>query len=369
MRSSWHTQRLLVLGLVSASLVACGDPVSSTVNSTSHISPDFDYSRIEVVLDHDFGITRPGRKHSHRFEVFNSSNEDWTIKSLRTTCSCTVASVSSDVISAGASGFVTVNYVAGGKTNDDRRKVSIEFREPNTPIMHLSVNAMIREDLAIKPEEVAVDLQLEGAVSTVYAYAHNFTDSRWDGLEVKSSLDAISVAIDEVPRSNAPVVPGESRQEWRLSISVNPTGLESGQHIAELSVTPSCSAVNAQIKQNFLVHLRVAPPVTVIPSKLFFGKVGVNCVSTRQIKLIFSLESKPEHPDMISFSNDLVSDQLSVACVDQSNRILSFNATLQTVVTSNAEDIVNGSLYVESKDHRFAPLIIPIVFQKAVQQD
>src|SRR5688500_6103660 len=88
----------LTLGLLA--LVGTGAGCSAELGATpareSQGSQVIEDGAVELV--HDFGVVLPQAKHSHSFTVRNTSAKPWTLASIRSGCTCTVAKVSNEII-------------------------------------------------------------------------------------------------------------------------------------------------------------------------------------------------------------------------------------------------------------------------------
>jgi hypothetical protein len=79
---------------------------------------------------HDFGEIEAGKQVSYAFEFKNQGNTPLSIETTRTTCGCTAAQFSADLIAPGATGTIIVSF--DGQIplgNRFKKKIKVYFKE------------------------------------------------------------------------------------------------------------------------------------------------------------------------------------------------------------------------------------------------
>jgi hypothetical protein len=86
-----------------------------------------------IALKHDFGVIQPKGLRTCSFEVVNPSQTTWTFSHFQTSCRCTVAEVSQEVIAPGGKTRVDLSYKPPDEVMDDHRTVSLVFKGVHAP--------------------------------------------------------------------------------------------------------------------------------------------------------------------------------------------------------------------------------------------
>lgn len=100
--------------------------------------------RISFVQNsHDFGRVLQGKTVEHTFIFENRGTEDLLIKEVTTSCGCTAALVSSNVIKPGETGQIRVSYDSQGRAGKVSRTISVVSNDPVETIKELTITAMV----------------------------------------------------------------------------------------------------------------------------------------------------------------------------------------------------------------------------------
>lgn len=98
--------------------------------------------RISFTQDtHDFGRVIQGKTVEYTFTFENKGHEDLIIKDVTTSCGCTAALVSNDVIKPGEKGEVKVSYDSQGRAGKVLRTITIISNDPVEPSKEITIIA------------------------------------------------------------------------------------------------------------------------------------------------------------------------------------------------------------------------------------
>ncbi|CAG0966392.1 DUF1573 domain-containing protein [Geobacter sp.] len=102
----------------------------------------------------DFGTIPQGKKLDYVFRLINKGDAPLTITKTRTSCGCTVASVSSKTIAPGKSTELKITFDSasfGGKVS---KTITVESNDPATPTTTLTIKGTINEELVVTPRQL-----------------------------------------------------------------------------------------------------------------------------------------------------------------------------------------------------------------------
>ena len=114
---------------------------------------------------HDFGAMEVNGRGSHTFVFQNTSEAPLMIKTKSTTCKCTVSQLDQDVVPAGGSRDVTLEWNPVGTSMDFNERAEIETNDPYHPIVELTIHGRVLRALAPVPRSIS--LQRHSASKTV----------------------------------------------------------------------------------------------------------------------------------------------------------------------------------------------------------
>ena len=296
------------LGLVGLVVMGCGDaklPAPTSLDRSSALATATPHTAIMDASDetesengshvHNFGVLRPREVVEHWFTVENPTNETWTFDRADTTCRCTTFRQTSQNIAAGTSESVAVTYTAADKTLDEERAVTISFKEPQTPRIRLTVKAQVRAPLTITPAEMSFTTVGRGQTPNGTFEVRNFDDQDWATPDVRVADEWLSAKVFAVKASTtatrATRPNGSPRQIWRVVVTATTAALPSGN--VRSSVYISTKGGSEHFREHVAVELKILPPVTVIPSRLFFGRITVGEQTVRKVTVRFSPDLVP----------------------------------------------------------------------------
>lgn len=147
------------------------------------------------IVEHDFGILRPGTEVSHEFPIHNTGTRAVTVHEVQTTCSCTVAEVSSTRISPGKSESITVSYKSGELPSDDRRQVIVLFEEPWAHPTALAISAKVRNPLTPSKDRIAFGRIGHGDSASSVLEIQNFSEMDWQSITTTCTANWLTISV------------------------------------------------------------------------------------------------------------------------------------------------------------------------------
>jgi len=92
-----------------------------------------------------FGKVKEGKVVEYTFNFGNSGNSTLKIKDIKTSCGCTAALVSSEVLKPGEQGTLKVELDTSNRNGKMSRTITIESNDPRDPKKILTVYADIQQ--------------------------------------------------------------------------------------------------------------------------------------------------------------------------------------------------------------------------------
>jgi hypothetical protein len=168
---------------------------------------------------HDFGPVDKTAKLTHEFEIRNEGNAELRIREARADCACAVTTFD-QTIAAAASGKVSVVLDPVDLLGPVSKVVTVFTNDPAAPEVQLTLKAVVRPALLMKPGYVRylyVQQEQTGVV-TQTVWAADAADFRV--VAVKSPYSFVKTAFWEAkPEERLPDHPGK---QWRISTTIEP---------------------------------------------------------------------------------------------------------------------------------------------------
>lgn len=103
--------------------------------------PELNFPEVE----HDFGSVYEGEVVDYTFKFENTGKAELKIKDIRTSCGCTAALVSNEVLAPGESGTLKVELDTSDRSGKMSRTITIQSNDPIRPQKVLTVYANIQK--------------------------------------------------------------------------------------------------------------------------------------------------------------------------------------------------------------------------------
>ena len=208
----------------------------------------------------DFGVIARGSDARQTVTIKNMSRSTVHISSVRTTCGCSAARPSQELLKPGESSIVEVTMDTRKFTRRKDSNVIVTFDQPAIKSVTVPITSYIRTDVVVTPGSVvlgAVEVGTKEKKTIKIAYAGR---PEWKIREVKSSAKFIKASVRET-----------SRDAGRVNYSLDVELLEDApagkiQHVVTL-VTDDASNPYVPI----LVSGSVEADITVTPHVVQFG--------------------------------------------------------------------------------------------------
>ena len=117
-------------------------------------------------LLHDFGTVEQGDQVNHLFKFTNQGSRDLRIESVKTSCGCTAAVISSEVTAPGQEGTISATFDTSKFFGDRVKTVSVHSNDPLQPVTTLTLQGAIAVEVTIEPAQLYLGRVRRGADAT-----------------------------------------------------------------------------------------------------------------------------------------------------------------------------------------------------------
>lgn len=155
------------------------------------------------ITSHDFGTVPQGAKSEFRFKITNKYEEDVHIRTVRSSCGCTIPRIdkSIDTLKTYQEGAVVCEFNTRAFVGPKSAVVTVVFDRPFYGEMQLNVKGNIRSDIATNPGEIKfgeVDAGTEKLTTVNISYAGT---KDWRIEDVRSANQNLRVKLMQTPSS------------------------------------------------------------------------------------------------------------------------------------------------------------------------
>lgn len=223
---------------------------------------------------HDFGVIARGAEAVYRFKITNNTNSQVHIAKASTTCGCTAASPSKDLLEVGEVAYIEVSMNTRKFTRLKESNLIVTFDLPAIAEVRLPIKAYIRTDVVLTPGMVNF-----GAVPTgepaqkviKIAYAGR---PDWKIEKVVSKNPHITAKVTEINRD-------AGRVNYDLVVDLK--GDTPAGDLRDQLVLITDDAKSPEVP--VLIEGRVEAEVTVSPRNISFGVLNVGEKKTKNVVL------------------------------------------------------------------------------------
>jgi hypothetical protein len=206
---------------------------------------------------HDFGVVARGAKVEHRFIVENVYEEDANIKSVTSSCGCSLPQINRKALKTWEKAEILVTLDTRGFLGRKDATITVEFDKPFSAEVQLHIHAYSRSDIVVQPGAISFNSVSQGEeakqdVIITYAGRDDWRLAKLEcanpaiqatAIETRRSAGQVSYSMSVRLKPNAP--PGYFRDQlvlvtndYDVRAARVPVTVE-GLVMAALSVQPS----------------------------------------------------------------------------------------------------------------------------------
>jgi hypothetical protein len=149
---------------------------------------------------YDFGRVEQGHTVTHLFRFTNQGQGDLRIEQVKTSCGCTAAVISSQVIPAGGEGAISATFDTHRFFGEKAKTITVYSNDPIQPRTTLTLQGEIVVEVAAMPPQlylgrVRKGQNVAGEVEVLYD-----ANKALDLTKVENSHPAVSVQVEELEK-------------------------------------------------------------------------------------------------------------------------------------------------------------------------
>lgn len=226
------------------------------------------------VTSHDFGHLARGAKAEFTFEIQNLYEEEVHIVDVRTSCGCTIPTVTKPTLKTWEKGSIVATLNTRSYVGQRNSTMTVVIDKPFYAEVQLNIAGNIHSDVDFQPGTVAfgdVEQGASGVQEVVVTYRGH---TNWQITDVRSANSNLEVELSEALRQAGQI-------SYRMQVRLKP-GAPAGTLQDQLTIL-----TNDQKLPNvaLVVEGRVVPPLTISPSPLLFGTLLPGQSAVKQLVL------------------------------------------------------------------------------------
>jgi hypothetical protein len=245
----------------------------------------------------DFGKAEQGTQVNHLFRFTNQGGRDLRIESVKTSCGCTAAVISSEVIAPGQEGTISATFDTARFSGEKAKNISVYSNDPAQPVTTLTLQGEVTVEIEVDPTQLYL-----GRVRR--------------GEETIRSVDVLydaskSIAITKIENSS-PMLTVQAQDSEK-------DGRKGKKLLVTLKKDAPLGRLNDEIKitttsvkrPSFEIHVfgSIEGDLVVAPPQVSFGVVRLGEGKAQEVS-IKSRASKPVHIVNVQSSNADVTPEL-----------------------------------------------------------
>jgi uncharacterized protein DUF1573 len=114
----------------------------------------------------DFGKVEQGDQVNHLFRFTNQGGRDLRIESVKTSCGCTAAVISSEVTAPGQEGTISATFDTTKFFGEKVKEVTVHSNDPMQPVVTLTLQGEIAVEVEVNPAQLYLGKIRRGASAT-----------------------------------------------------------------------------------------------------------------------------------------------------------------------------------------------------------
>ena len=115
---------------------------------------------------YDFGKVEQGDQVNHLFRFTNQGDRDLRIESVKTSCGCTAAVISSEVTAPGKEGTISATFDTTKFFGEKVKQVTVHSNDPIQPVVTLTLQGEIAVEVEVNPAQLYLGKIRRGASAT-----------------------------------------------------------------------------------------------------------------------------------------------------------------------------------------------------------
>ena len=150
---------------------------------------------------HDFGKVEQGEQVTHLFRFTNQGGQELRIESVKTSCGCTAAVISADVIPPSKEGTISATFDTAHFSGEKAKSISVYSNDPIQPVTTLTLQGEITVEVTVEPTQLYLGRLRRGEETTRTVEVLYNADKPITITKVENTSPVISVQAQELAKN------------------------------------------------------------------------------------------------------------------------------------------------------------------------
>lgn len=149
---------------------------------------------------YDFGKVEQGEQVTHMFRFTNQGGQDLRVESVKTSCGCTAAVISEEVIPPGKEGTISATFDTTHFSGEKAKNISVYSNDPLQPVTTLTLQGEVAVEVTADPAQLYLGRLRRGEEVTRSADVLYDAQKSIAIVKVENSHPSLSVQAEDFSR-------------------------------------------------------------------------------------------------------------------------------------------------------------------------
>lgn len=222
---------------------------------------------------YDFGTVEQGAQITHLFRFTNQGEQDLRVEDVKTSCGCTAAVTSVNVIAPGQEGMINVTFDTTHFVGEKVKSISVYSNDPRQPMTTLTLQGDITVEVAAEPAQLYIgrlrrDEKITFTIEVLYDANKPITITK-----VENTHPAVQVQTEDLDKGD--------KKGKKLTVTLK-KGAALGRLNDQITVTTTSQKVPSI---NIPVFGNIEGDVIVLPPQVSFGTVHQGESKAQEVRI------------------------------------------------------------------------------------
>lgn len=222
---------------------------------------------------YDFGKVEQGEQVTHMFRFTNQGGQELRIESVKTSCGCTAAAISEDVIPPGKEGTISATFDTTHFSGEKAKGITVYSNDPVQPVATLTLQGEITIEVGVEPAQLYLGRLRRGEEATRTIEVLYDAQKSIDITKIENAHPSLSVRAEDLSKD------GKKGKKLLVTLKKNaPLGRLNDQ-IVLTTTSPKKPVVEIPVFGSIEGDMLVLPP------QVSFGVVHKGESKTQEISI------------------------------------------------------------------------------------
>jgi len=149
---------------------------------------------------YDFGKVEQGEQVTHMFRFTNQGGQELRIESVKTSCGCTAAVISEDVIPPGKEGTISATFDTTHFSGEKAKGITVYSNDPLQPVAALTLQGEITIEVGVEPAQLYLGRLRRGEEATRTIEVLYDAQKSIDITKIENSHPSLSVRAEDLSK-------------------------------------------------------------------------------------------------------------------------------------------------------------------------